>query len=798
VCQSDKRSATQWTLSVYDRRFVESGEGGIIPTPSSQGAVASEDTPQAAFWQHLVLLWSLGVVYGHLVLSGITFSTNLAHFDPELFATHSNVSRSSRRTRSRSIAASYARYSSDLQDASSIDQQRRKCRDRAAQEGNEILPEFEFCDEAVSGTKRERVGLNAMLEAARDGRFQTLYFESLSRLARESVITMPVLKELVSVRRIRIVSTSEGIDSTQQHWDLMATMLSWQHEQYVKTLRTSVLRGQEEAVLKDWSVGDYPFGYTSEPVPGTESARRGRHPRPRMRVMILEEHAQWVRQIFKWFVEDARTLDWITRELSRQKVPKDHRSTTPGWHHDMVKRVLRNQKFIGIWPWGKKTNVRNPLTGDIKQELRPEGDSGKQVRERPQLRIIDDITYFRAQALLDESCARWNEVRKVDGTLKGSKVDSLSSRHLLQGLFRCGSCGRTFQVSGGGGKYLGCSGYKSGLCRCKTRLPRRVAERKLLATITDELFSQRDWLDAAVDEAVKAWNLNQSQEPSELTAIEHDLVLLEQKIARLIDAVERGESDGPELSNRLRQRQKDKKDMENKQACLLATTSAPTDPPTRAWMETKLRRMEEVLSLGGAEANKALRQLVCGHVILEEARTPGRKRKHFVGRFSLDSRSFLSDLPQTKEPKSEVSLQQTRERVISFREDPPWAALAEVVKKRFDEGVEFDRIAKELGCHRTWATRALAWWHYQNGSQPPDGRRERGRLKRPTKPTILADAAKELWDASLPMKEIAEKLGCDRSTGIAAIRHWFESRDLPVPDGRTRRKELRLEREAQQ
>ncbi len=132
-----------------------------------------------------------------------------------------------------------------MQDESSIDQQQRKCRDRATADGVSIQTEFEYADRAVSGTKRDRDGLAAMLAAARERRFGVLYFESLSRLARESVLTMPMLKELVYVHRIRVVSVSEGIDSAQANWDLLANFMSWVHEQYLKGLRAAVLRGQE-------------------------------------------------------------------------------------------------------------------------------------------------------------------------------------------------------------------------------------------------------------------------------------------------------------------------------------------------------------------------------------------------------------------------------------------------------------------------------------------------------------------------------------------------------------------------
>jgi biotin operon repressor len=127
---------------------------------------------------------------------------------------------------------------------------------------------------------------------------------------------------------------------------------------------------------------------------------------------------------------------------------------------------------------------------------------------------------------------------------------------------------------------------------------------------------------------------------------------------------------------------------------------------------------------------------------------------------------------------------------ISFRNDPPWVAIADRVKQFFDAGRECKQIAAELKCPRSWIAKALAWWHKQRGQPAPDGRKLRARLDRQSDAEKLSEAAKTLWDQNLLMQEIAERLGCCRDTVTAAIRHWFESRGLHVPDGRPRRKSL--------
>ncbi len=82
------------------------------------------------------------------------------------------------------VAASYSRFSSSMQRDESLEQQQERCRNAALEHGFQIDPTLEFSDAATSGTKRDREGLNALLKAAENGEFSTLYLYSLSRLAR--------------------------------------------------------------------------------------------------------------------------------------------------------------------------------------------------------------------------------------------------------------------------------------------------------------------------------------------------------------------------------------------------------------------------------------------------------------------------------------------------------------------------------------------------------------------------------------------------------------------------------------
>jgi len=84
--------------------------------------------------------------------------------------------------------AVYTRYSSDLQRASSIDDQFRQCRELASRQAWSIVEEFVIADRAISaGSVAGRDGLQRLVKAAKrkDRPFDCLLVVDTSRLARE-------------------------------------------------------------------------------------------------------------------------------------------------------------------------------------------------------------------------------------------------------------------------------------------------------------------------------------------------------------------------------------------------------------------------------------------------------------------------------------------------------------------------------------------------------------------------------------------------------------------------------------
>lgn len=680
-----------------------------------------------------------------------------------------------------------------MQDDKSIADQQRECHERASRDGLVIEPGFQFVDNAVSGTKLRRAGLDRLLAAAKRRDFQVLYFHSLSRLARESVITMPMLKELAHVHRVRVVSLTENIDTGRQGWEINAIFTSLHHEQFIKDLSANVLRGQVGTVLARFSTGDYRFGYTSVPSPGGEVIGRGRNAKPRMIYAIDPDQAEWVRRIFEWFVVDRQPLNWIVRELNQRKIPKDHRSTTTKWHRSLVVRVLRSPKYIGQWSWGLLKNSRNPLTGQVSQEQRSDEETLPWLREFPELRIIEDETYAEAQRHLDQNDQTCGRFRSSGGRLSGSPKGN-GRQHLLSGLVQCGGCGSRLYVSGSRGKYLLCPGARDGICGCRTQLPRDLAERLILEAIGQLVLADQPWQEAAFQSLSKSWQELVTARPDEVQEVSKQFHDCERRIGRLVDQVEDSEVPNPELKQRLAERRAERIDLTRRLERVKSPPSSLQTPPTREWAEQQLARLGDVLRSGTPAAGEALRNLLDGPVRVEEIPVENRKRRFWraklvveIGRLTtvtVPGLSIASD-----EPNNGTLLTQTI--TLEMRQPTKTERQGDAAWPLFEQGLQCQEIAQRLGISKSRITVILQAAAAKRGIASLDGQlREAAWARKPKRSDVARDEVLRLLNEGLLMYEIAERVNLNQGIVRRIVVASYRDQGQPVPDGRHRRKTL--------
>jgi hypothetical protein len=144
------------------------------------------------------------------------------------------------------------------------------------------------------------------------------------------------------------------------------------------------------------------------------------------------------------------------------------------------------------------------------------------------------------------------------------------------------------------------------------------------------------------------------------------------------------------------------------------------------------------------------------------------------------------------EPESRSEL--AAEIVIDFVDPDPLDKPSEEAKALYDQDLLEVVIAATMKRSKSMITKLLHHWFNSRGQTLPDGRTRRSRLKKkhvePPDFQQLVVKVMELYEQEIELGDIAQAVGYDRNTITKVVKFYHESRGLPVPDGRTRRKTL--------
>ncbi len=684
-------------------------------------------------------------------------------------------------TRSLKPAASYARFSSELQDARSLRDQQRKCKDRAALDGCEII--HEFTDEALSGARNDRPGYLALLDSCGAGGIEVLYVESLSRLSRDALESQRTLLDLAYNAGVRVISIDDGIDTAQENWELISGIHGHQNQQYLRTLSKQVKRAQDGVALEGLCVGDTRFGYRSEPIEDP-SRRRGRDVKPKRRYVIVPEQAAWVVWVFERFTRDRWSLTKISQELNQQKVLRDPKAASDKWTPAVVRSMLACPKYAGYWEWGRQKVVRNPLTGKKRRETRPDPSMEVIRRNLPELAIIDRDTFEEAGRRLEENRRRSNPQRDAKGRLLGSRRSPklARARYLFSGLLECAACRRRMVVVGAGARYFKCANSREGNCECTSHLPRRLAEQKVLEQLVARLFDNDQAVDLLLNEVQGLVRLAE-REGDTTARLEQEIGQLQRKINILLDQFET--SGNPEIAARLAERTQEKMDLVSRmEASRRAAQSAPPIV-TREWVQQQLKQLAEVLD-GEAEAAAPLLAslLVGGKIVATEVAVPGMKRKYFRLKFALDLRASASRMLGTERPNLASEPAEWIE--LDVRLPYKYKQVADQVVKLREQGLSYREVAERIGFSVEVVGHAYAHWHEARGLEVPCQRPVRGNRTPSDEVLAMRQKVIEKFDDGLLYSEIAAALDCKVWTVQKHIEDWHSERGLPKPNGHDR------------
>ena len=377
-------------------------------------------------------------------------------------------------------AAIYARFSTDKQDRSSIEDQTRTCRTWAKNNGLAVVAEF--ADEATSGSVpvTRRTGGGAMHAAALAGQFDVLILEGLDRLSRDQVDQEQVVRRLEH-RGIRLVGISDGYDSNSGESRFMLRgMRGIVNEVYRRDLPPKIRRGLAGQIARGFHAGGMSYGYRSVPV-----GMNDRGEADGFRLEVIPGQATIVREIFARYAA-GEGITRITADLNTRHVPGPGRkkSKPSTWSATALygtpragSGLLNNELYIGRYIWNRREWVKDPDNPTRRvPRMRPREEW--QIAERPDLRIVDDATWAAVRARLDKPRLQ-----------SGQRGRGRAPRTLFGGLLRCGICGGPMIAVHP--RYYGCAAHRDrGLSVCHgVFAPRPETDRRLIQGLREQVLA---------------------------------------------------------------------------------------------------------------------------------------------------------------------------------------------------------------------------------------------------------------------------------------------------------------------
>lgn len=228
------------------------------------------------------------------------------------------------------IAAIYIRVSTDDQiDAQGLDVQRDMCETYAQAYKLPILRVYS--DEGVSGAKpaHKRPELSKLIEAAKNGEFNTLIAPAIDRLGRDLRVFLAVWDELEEAG-IKIILVKERIETDSPSGLLMRNILATFADYERAVIKERTTSGRRARASKDGERGGtLPLGYKRH---GQADVRKDK------------EGVAIVKQIFT-LRSQGLTMQQIADKLNDQNI-KTQRGKI--WHGSSIRAVLLNEpKYKG-------------------------------------------------------------------------------------------------------------------------------------------------------------------------------------------------------------------------------------------------------------------------------------------------------------------------------------------------------------------------------------------------------------------------------------------------------------------
>ena len=290
-------------------------------------------------------------------------------------------------------------------ESQSINNQRNIIRQYCSDHGITIVKEF--VDDGYSGSDFERPGFQAMLKHIQTGLVNTCLTKDLSRLGRDMSESSFYAESYFPDHGIHYIAISDGFDSDEVN--MMAPFQFAMNDVYLRDCSRKIRQVLANKRQRSEYCACPPFGYM-------------RNPDDRTRIIPDPNTAPIVQRIFELAakgnsahaIANILTDESVITPLMYRVMYRDHFSergaarAVDRWNHSTVKRILKNQVYLGHTILGKtkKVSVKSKKKAPI-----PQDEWTITLNTHPPL--ITQEEYDTAQHFLGMHTKSWSQYDRV-------------------------------------------------------------------------------------------------------------------------------------------------------------------------------------------------------------------------------------------------------------------------------------------------------------------------------------------------------------------------------------------------
>ena len=239
-----------------------------------------------------------------------------------------------------------------------------------------------YIDDGISGTSDiKRENFMQMIEDAKRHKFDLIVTKEISRFSRNTLDSIKYTRELLN-DGVAVLFVNDNINTALPDSELRLTIMASMAQDEIRRLSERVKFGMKRAIRRGEILGnDLLYGYKKDKDTGN--------------LKIIERQAKIIREIYRMYIVDKRSLSQIVKILNNQNI---RTSTQNNWSVTTLSRMISNPKYKGYY-CANRTEIVDYMTKKVKNIEKDKWIIYKDTKKIPPI-ISEKIWELANQRLL--------------------------------------------------------------------------------------------------------------------------------------------------------------------------------------------------------------------------------------------------------------------------------------------------------------------------------------------------------------------------------------------------------------